>query len=88
MVVNPETHGMYLLTKVRSCGRHSTATVLIPVQIGAISTADGSATVRLGGTYVTCGIKAEVAIPPVSNPKHGYFGEDEPFLSCVTLSSN
>ncbi|KAI9007753.1 ribosomal protein S5 domain 2-type protein [Hyaloraphidium curvatum] len=40
---------------------------------GSITTADGSATVRLGSTYVTCGIKAEVAIPPVSEPKHGYF---------------
>ncbi|KAF7732331.1 Exosome complex component RRP43 [Apophysomyces ossiformis] len=35
---------------------------------GAISTANGSAMVRLGGTTVVCGIKAEVCEPNVERP--------------------
>ncbi|ORX70887.1 exosome component 8 [Linderina pennispora] len=37
-----------------------------------ISTAQGSATVRIGNTTVVCGIKAEVSEPDVSTPKAGY----------------
>ncbi|KAJ1824307.1 hypothetical protein GGH91_000010 [Coemansia sp. RSA 2671] len=45
-----------------------------PLQIikGAISTAQGSATVRLGNTTVVCGIKAEVCEPDVKRPTSGY----------------
>ncbi|KAJ2485842.1 hypothetical protein IWW37_005819 [Coemansia sp. RSA 2050] len=45
-----------------------------PLQIvkGAISTAQGSATVRLGNTTVVCGIKAEVCEPDVKHPSSGY----------------
>ncbi|KAG2229591.1 hypothetical protein INT48_001902 [Thamnidium elegans] len=39
---------------------------------GAISTANASAMVRLGGTTVVCGIKAEVCEPKVSVPNQGY----------------
>ncbi|KAJ2440315.1 hypothetical protein GGF42_007664 [Coemansia sp. RSA 2424] len=45
-----------------------------PLQVvkGAISTAQGSATVRLGNTTVVCGIKAEVCEPDVKRPTSGY----------------
>ncbi|KAJ2005043.1 hypothetical protein GGI04_000841 [Coemansia thaxteri] len=45
-----------------------------PVQVvkGAISTAQGSATVRVGNTTVVCGIKAEVCEPDVKRPTEGY----------------
>ncbi|KAI7905302.1 exosome component 8-like protein [Cokeromyces recurvatus] len=39
---------------------------------GAISTANASAMVRLGGTTVVCGIKAEVCEPRIDVPKEGY----------------
>ncbi|KAI8341613.1 exosome complex component RRP43-like protein [Choanephora cucurbitarum] len=39
---------------------------------GSISTADGSAMVRLGGTTVVCGIKAEVSEPKIEVPHQGY----------------
>ncbi|GAB5591590.1 hypothetical protein Unana1_06490 [Umbelopsis nana] len=42
------------------------------IRQGAISTANGSAMVRIGGTTVICGIKAEVAEPRVDRPKEGY----------------
>lgn len=43
---------------------------------GAISTANASAMVRLGGTTVVCGIKAEVCEPKVSVPNQGYLGNN------------
>ncbi|KAJ2162997.1 hypothetical protein GGF46_000183 [Coemansia sp. RSA 552] len=39
---------------------------------GTISTAQGSATVRLGDTTVVCGIKAEVSEPDVRTPAEGF----------------
>ncbi|KAJ1965844.1 hypothetical protein GGI12_000473 [Dipsacomyces acuminosporus] len=39
---------------------------------GTISTAQGSATVRIGNTTVVCGIKAEVCEPDVKTPDEGY----------------
>ena len=41
---------------------------------GAIVTADGSCMVKVGGTTVVCGIKAEVAEPKIKEPKKGYLG--------------
>ncbi|KAG1052157.1 hypothetical protein G6F43_005686 [Rhizopus delemar] len=38
----------------------------------AISTANSSAMVRLGGTTVVCGIKAEVSEPKVDTPNRGF----------------
>ncbi|XP_012368718.1 exosome complex component RRP43-like [Octodon degus] len=42
------------------------------VNIGSISTADGSALVKLGNTAVICGVKAEFAVPPTDAPDEGY----------------
>ncbi|KAF9185441.1 Exosome complex component RRP43 [Haplosporangium sp. Z 767] len=42
------------------------------VHVGVITTANGSAMVRLGGTTVVCGIKAEVAEPKLDSPDQGY----------------
>ncbi|KAK3811181.1 MAG: exosome complex exonuclease RRP43-like protein [Benniella sp.] len=39
---------------------------------GVITTANGSAMVRIGGTTVVCGIKAEVAEPKMETPDQGY----------------
>uniref|UniRef100_A0A8C9RAN6 Ribosomal RNA-processing protein 43 n=1 Tax=Scleropages formosus TaxID=113540 RepID=A0A8C9RAN6_SCLFO len=42
------------------------------LNIGSISTADGSALVKIGNTTVICGIKAELATPPTDAPNKGY----------------
>jgi exosome complex component RRP43 len=42
--------------------------------LGAVSTANGSALVRLGDTTIVCGIKAEVAEPDWKTPNHGWIG--------------
>ncbi|KAF6016959.1 EXOSC8 [Bugula neritina] len=39
--------------------------------LGAISTADGSAMVKLGHTVAVCGIKAEITRPPTDKPDSG-----------------
>jgi len=41
---------------------------------GSISTADGSALVRMGDTTMVCGIKAEVAEPDMVKPDEGFLG--------------
>lgn len=42
------------------------------MNIGSISTADGSALVKIGNTTIICGIKAELANPTVDAPGKGY----------------
>lgn len=39
---------------------------------GSISTADGSALVRLGDTTIVCGVKAEIAEPDLNSPSAGF----------------
>src|SRR6266576_5243029 len=41
---------------------------------GSISTADGSALVRMGHTTVVCGVKAEIAEPELERPNEGFLG--------------
>ncbi|KAG0216420.1 Exosome complex component RRP43 [Mortierella sp. GBA30] len=42
------------------------------VHYGVITTANGSSMVRIGGTTVVCGVKAEVAEPRLDAPDQGY----------------
>ncbi|CAG7849319.1 Exosome complex component rrp43 AltName: Full=Ribosomal RNA-processing protein 43 [Serendipita indica DSM 11827] len=44
----------------------------MPVTDGSISTADGSALVRLGETTIVCGVKAEIAEPDLDAPTRGF----------------
>ncbi|KAI5121183.1 hypothetical protein M0805_005984 [Coniferiporia weirii] len=44
----------------------------VSVNVGSISTADGSALVRLGDTTVVCGVKAEIAEPELDSPDIGF----------------
>ncbi|KAF5364263.1 hypothetical protein D9756_000103 [Leucocoprinus leucothites] len=39
---------------------------------GSINTADGSALVRMGGTTIVCGVKAEIAEPDLEKPDEGF----------------
>jgi exosome complex component RRP43 len=42
---------------------------------GSISTADGSALVRMGDTTIVCGVKAEIAEPELDCPEQGFLGD-------------
>ncbi|KAJ7066933.1 aspartate-semialdehyde dehydrogenase [Mycena amicta] len=44
------------------------------LQASSISTADGSALVRLGQTTIVCGVKAEIAEPELDAPEAGFLG--------------
>ncbi|KAL5527902.1 hypothetical protein ACEPAG_6703 [Sanghuangporus baumii] len=44
----------------------------VSVNVGSISTADGSALVRLGSTTIVCGVKAEIAEPELDSPEDGF----------------
>ena len=50
---------------------------------GSISTADGSALVRVGKTAVVCGVKAEIAEPELDSPEDGFLGECAPSMRNV-----
>ncbi|KAG8708620.1 hypothetical protein FRC09_001135, partial [Ceratobasidium sp. 395] len=40
--------------------------------IGSISTANGSALVRIGDSTIVCGVKAEIAEPDLERPDQGF----------------
>lgn len=44
----------------------------VQINVGSVSTAHGSALVRLGDTTVVCGIKAETAAPDAQRPNEGW----------------
>lgn len=48
--------------------------------LGSISTADGSALVRMGDTTMVCGIKAEITEPDASRPTEGIISTLSPVL--------
>lgn len=41
---------------------------------GSISTANGSALVRIGDSTIVCGVKAEIAEPDLERPDQGFIG--------------
>lgn len=57
---------------VRPDGRELSETRPITINIGSISTAEGSALVKLGNTTVICGIKGELTTPKPEEPKKGF----------------
>nr|XP_037277506.1 exosome complex component RRP43-like [Rhipicephalus microplus] len=56
----------------RSDGRKLNERRPTALNIGSISTADGSALVKMGCTTVVCGVKAELAEPAATAPKQGF----------------
>ena len=56
----------------RPDGRKLTEVRPITINVGTVTTADGSATVRIGHTAVMCGIKAELATPTLRKPNEGF----------------
>lgn len=57
---------------IRSDGRDLNERRPTAINIGSISTADGSAVVKMGCTSIVCGIKAELAEPRDTEPKKGF----------------
>ncbi|KZT29503.1 hypothetical protein NEOLEDRAFT_1160586 [Neolentinus lepideus HHB14362 ss-1] len=62
----------FLAESVRPDGRALEQARDITVNVGSITTADGSSLVRLGDTTIVCGVKAEIAEPELDSPNEGY----------------
>ncbi|CCM05533.1 uncharacterized protein FIBRA_07759 [Fibroporia radiculosa] len=62
----------FLAENVRPDGRGFEEWRDVSVNVGSISTADGSALVRLGDTTIVCGVKAEIAEPELDSPGDGF----------------
>uniref|UniRef100_A0A671WNL7 Ribosomal RNA-processing protein 43 n=1 Tax=Sparus aurata TaxID=8175 RepID=A0A671WNL7_SPAAU len=69
------THFIFSSHQKENCrpdGRELSEFRTTTLNIGSISTADGSALVKVGNTTVICGIKAELTNPTVEAPGKGY----------------
>ncbi|KAG8956600.1 hypothetical protein FRC04_000078 [Tulasnella sp. 424] len=62
----------FLSEGIRPDGRECNTWRDVSLNSGSISTAEGSALVRLGNTTIVCGIKAEIAEPDLDRPEHGF----------------
>uniref|UniRef100_A0A8C9ZU08 Ribosomal RNA-processing protein 43 n=1 Tax=Sander lucioperca TaxID=283035 RepID=A0A8C9ZU08_SANLU len=67
-----EYHRSFLKDNCRPDGRELSEFRTTTLNIGSITTADGSALVKVGNTTVICGIKAELTNPIVEAPGKGY----------------
>ncbi|XP_067040280.1 exosome complex component RRP43-like isoform X1 [Acropora muricata] len=67
-----EYYRQFLKEDVRPDGRTLMEFRKTILNVGSISTAEGSALVKLGNTTVVCGVKAEFAVPSAEKPSHGY----------------
>ncbi|XP_029506182.2 exosome complex component RRP43 [Oncorhynchus nerka] len=67
-----EYHRSFLKENCRPDGRELGEFRTTTLNIGSISTADGSALVKIGNTTVMCGIKGELTSPAVDAPNKGY----------------
>ncbi|KIJ64950.1 hypothetical protein HYDPIDRAFT_153849 [Hydnomerulius pinastri MD-312] len=62
----------FLAEGVRPDGREPGEWRDVSVNVGSITTADGSALVRMGGTTIVCGVKAEISEPELDAPDRGF----------------
>ncbi|KAF8878591.1 ribosomal protein S5 domain 2-type protein [Gymnopilus junonius] len=62
----------YLEEEVRPDGRELGGWRGVFLNVGSISTAEGSALVRMGDTTVVCGVKAEIAEPELDREGEGF----------------
>jgi len=71
--LHPKTYlERFLEENVRPDGRGFLEFRDCSINVGSISTADGSSLVRLGDTTVVCGVKAEIAEPDLDAPEDGF----------------
>jgi len=62
----------FLAENIRPDGRSFHSFRSTAVTTGSISTADGSALVRMGDSTVVCGIRVEIAEPDILRPNQGF----------------
>lgn len=62
----------YLSNNIRPDGRKFMSFRPAIINVGTVSTAEGSAVIRIGKTAVVCGIKAELATPTATEPDRGF----------------
>ncbi|XP_046665987.1 exosome complex component RRP43-like [Homalodisca vitripennis] len=62
----------YLSQDVRPDGRGLLDFRPVSVNVGSVSTAEGSAVIKIGNTMVICGIKAELCTPKAEEPDRGF----------------
>ncbi|KAG7093557.1 hypothetical protein E1B28_007227 [Marasmius oreades] len=62
----------FLAEGIRPDGRTEAEWRTVDINIGSISTANGSALIRMGGTTIVCGVKAEIAEPELDRPNEGF----------------
>ncbi|ETW75645.1 hypothetical protein HETIRDRAFT_329543 [Heterobasidion irregulare TC 32-1] len=74
----------FVAEDVRPDGRQFSERRDISVNVGSISSADGSSLVRLGNTTIVCGVKAEIAEPELDRPNEGFL---VPNLDLPAMSS-
>ncbi|KAG8584979.1 hypothetical protein GDO81_004851 [Engystomops pustulosus] len=67
-----EYYRKFLKQNCRPDGRELSEFRTTTINVGSITTADGSALVKLGNCTVMCGIKAEFTNPPIDAPNKGY----------------
>ncbi|KAG8452758.1 hypothetical protein GDO86_004521 [Hymenochirus boettgeri] len=67
-----EYYRKFLKENCRPDGRDLSEFRTTTINVGSITTADGSALVKLGNCTVVCGIKAEFTAPPSDAPNKGY----------------
>ncbi|KAG9491958.1 hypothetical protein GDO78_000457 [Eleutherodactylus coqui] len=67
-----EYYRKFLKQSCRPDGRGLSEFRITTINVGSITTADGSALVKLGNCTVICGIKAEFANPAADAPDKGY----------------
>ncbi|KAI0371452.1 ribosomal protein S5 domain 2-like protein [Pilatotrama ljubarskyi] len=71
--LHPKTYlERFVAEDIRPDGRDFDEWRDVSLNVGSISTADGSALVRLGSTTVVCGVKAEIAEPELDRPQEGF----------------
>jgi len=63
----------FLKENIRPDGRQLTEFRRTVLNVGTVTTARGSAVLKLGHTMVVCGVTAELAEPTAEHPKRGYF---------------
>ncbi|KAF8513141.1 ribosomal protein S5 domain 2-type protein, partial [Hysterangium stoloniferum] len=64
----------FLSEGIRPDGRDPDAWRSVSINVGSVTTADGSALVRIGKTTMICGVKAEIAEPELDRPECGFLG--------------
>lgn len=72
-VVEPDNYyKSFIQQSLRPDGRDWHTARPVSVRVGSVTSAEGSATVRLGNTTVVCGIKAELCVPSLDHPDRGF----------------